>query len=74
MNKSASILATAVTGLGLIAAGLVSIPSQGNAGVAATNAADRVAGAFALLGEVNFTASEMAAQASGPWRSAIRQI
>ncbi len=53
MNKSASILATAVTGIGLIAAGLVSLPSEGNAGVAATNAADRVDGVFALLAETD---------------------
>ena len=56
MNKSTRIIATAVTGLGLIAAGLVSIPSQGNAGVSAMSAAERVSEAFALLAETDLTA------------------
>ncbi len=53
MDKSRSIVAGALFGLALTAAGLLSIPTAGNAGIASANAADRINGAFALLADAS---------------------
>ena len=66
MIKSASVVGGALTGLGLIALGLVSAPTQGNAGLATIEPADRIESAFDLL-----AASDLIA---GPQSPEVRTV
>ncbi len=65
-------MVAALTGLGVIAAGFVAIPSEGNAGVTATSAAERVSGAFSLLADTHNDSA--VPQAAGGTGSAVRMV